>query len=58
MEKIQMVDLVGQYLRIKTEIDSALLDAVEAAQYINGPQVKQFEAALAEYIGDTRAVHC
>jgi len=53
-----MVDLVGQYLRIKTEIDSALLDAVEAAQYINGPQVKQFEAALAEYIGVEHAIGC
>lgn len=53
-----MVDLAGQYLRIKIEIDSAILDAVGAAQYINGPQVKQFEAALAEYIGVEHAIGC
>ena len=55
---ILMVDLKSQYLRIKSEIDQALLDAVSAAQYINGPQVKAFEAELAEYLGVRNVIAC
>lgn len=55
---IQMADLTSQYLRIKSEIDQALLAAVGAAQYINGPQVKAFENALAEYLGVGYVIAC
>ena len=58
MEPIQMVDLKGQYLRIKSEIDTALLGAVEAAAYINGPQVKSFTASLQEFNKVECAVTC
>lgn len=57
-ESIQMVDLKGQYLNIKSEIDQALLEAVEEVAYINGPQVKKFAASLQEYNNVTRAVTC
>jgi len=55
---IEMVDLVSQYERIKSEVDSALLEAVAAAKYINGPQVKAFEKSLAEYMGFKHVVAC
>ncbi|ARS43062.1 transcriptional regulator [Sphingobacteriaceae bacterium GW460-11-11-14-LB5] len=53
-----MVDLKGQYLKIKSEIDQALLEAVEGAAYINGPQVKQFSNSLKEYNNVNSAVTC
>ncbi len=44
---LQMVDLRGQYLRIKDEIDVALREVLGSAQFIRGPVVSRFEAALA-----------
>lgn len=55
---IQMVDLKSQYLKIKTEIDEALLEAVEQVAYINGPQVKQFANSLKEFNNANSAVTC
>lgn len=55
---IQMVDLRGQYLRIKDEIDAAVLDCIGSTQYINGPQVKAFQAALEDYLGVKHVIPC
>ena len=38
-----MVDLKGQYKRIKTEIDQSMVNCVESAEYINGTQVSVFQ---------------
>lgn len=57
-ESIQMVDLKGQYLKIKSEIDHALIQAVEGVAYINGPQVKQFSNSLKEYNKVNCAITC
>ena len=40
---IQMVDLRGQYLRIKDEVDRALADVLDSAYFIRGPIVSRFE---------------
>lgn len=48
---IPMLDLKGQYLRIKDEIDSAIANVVDSCKFINGPQVKEFAEQLAEYTG-------
>ena len=40
MKKIQMVDLVGQYQKIKEEIDEAVLNVIGSSAYINGPEVQ------------------
>ena len=50
MKPIQMVDLQGQYERVKAEIDEALLATVRSAKFINGPEVAAFEERLAEYL--------
>lgn len=55
---IQMVDLKSQYLKIKDEIDSALINCVESARYIKGPEVKQFEENLARYLGVNHVISC
>ncbi len=58
MKPIQMVDLVGQYERIKSEVDSALLRVIGSAAFINGPEVKAFEQELAAYLGVKHAIGC
>jgi len=58
MNKIQMVDLRGQYLRIKPEIDAAIARVVDDTAFIQGPQLKSFEAALGAYTGAPFVVSC
>lgn len=53
---IPMVDLKGQYLSLKDEIDAALLDALAATQFILGPNVQAFEQEAAAYLGVEHAV--
>ena len=55
---IQMVDLKSQYLKIKNEIDSALLNCVESTHYIKGPEVKQFEENLGNYLNVKHVITC
>lgn len=58
MKKIQMVDLVGQYDEIKESIDRAVLDVVGSAAYINGPEVRSFQAELEQYLGVKHVIPC
>lgn len=58
MKPIQMVDLVGQYHKIKDEVDRAVLGVMESAAFINGPETKAFEKELAEYLGVKHAIGC
>ncbi len=53
-----MVDLVGQYERLKPDIDAAIAEVVESARFIGGPVVERFERALAEYLGVEHVVSC
>ena len=43
---IQMVDLRGQYLRIKDEVDTAIERVLETTAFIRGPECEAFEAEL------------
>ena len=58
MKKIQMVDLVSQYEKIKPAIDSAILDVIKNAQFINGPEVTTFQVELQEYLGVKHVIPC
>lgn len=58
MDKIQMVDLKSQYLKIKPEIDLAVQLALEGVAYINGPQVKEFSENLKKFNKVNYAVTC
>ena len=49
-KQIQMVDLHGQYHRLKEEIDTAMQAVIENSAFINGPQVKTFGDHLAGYL--------
>ncbi|MBP7450763.1 MAG: aminotransferase class I/II-fold pyridoxal phosphate-dependent enzyme, partial [Flavobacteriales bacterium] len=58
MKPIQMVDLVGQYQRIKAEVDQAMLNVVQSAAFINGPEVKSFEQELGAYLHVRHTIGC
>ncbi|WP_326995272.1 DegT/DnrJ/EryC1/StrS family aminotransferase [Chitinophaga sp. 212800010-3] len=58
MEKIQMVDLKGQYVKIKSSIDSAIADCINSTAFINGPQVKSFAGNLAAYLDVPFVIPC
>ena len=58
MRKIQMVDLYGQYLKLKSEIDKAILEVIESSAFIRGPEVRTFEQELAAYLNIEHAVSC
>lgn len=53
-----MVDLVGQYEKIKTEIDSAIQEIILSARFINGPAVKEFQSDLEKYLGVKHVIPC
>ncbi len=56
--KLQMVDLHGQYLKIKEEVDAGIRQVIETSAFINGPQVKAFTDNLAAYVGCKYVIPC
>lgn len=58
MQRIEMVDLKGQYQKIKSEIDQAMIDCVESAEFINGRIVSTFSDNLAKYVGVKHVIPC
>jgi len=58
MKPIQMVDLKGQYQKIKTQIDASIQDVIESAAFINGPEVKSFQKELEEYLNVKHVIPC
>ncbi len=55
---LQMVDVVGQYRRIKPEIDAALQRVLDSGQFVLGKEVGEFECKIAGYLGINYAVGC
>lgn len=55
---IPMVDLKVQYETLKTEIDSAILQALGETRFILGPNVQAFDQEAAEYLGVNHAISC
>lgn len=53
-----MVDLKGQYEKIKDEIDKAVLEVLNSTAYINGPAVKNFQANLEKYLDVRHVIPC
>ena len=56
--KIQMVDLKGQYLKIKDEVDASIQNVIDNTAFINGPIVKDFAQHLSEYMGGCHVTPC
>ncbi|MCL1822533.1 MAG: DegT/DnrJ/EryC1/StrS family aminotransferase, partial [Prolixibacteraceae bacterium] len=51
MNTIEMVDLYGQYLKIKGEIDEAVDDVIKTSVFIKGGRVTVFEQNLGRFLG-------
>lgn len=58
IDKIQMVDLKNQYIAIKNQIDTAVINNIEEANFINGPDVKLFEKKLSNYLNIDYVISC
>jgi len=58
MIKYPMVDLAGQYQKIKPEIDAAIAEVITSASFIKGPAVKNFQQNLEMYLGVKHVISC
>lgn len=58
MEPIQLVDLKNQYLKIKDEVDAAVINVLESTAFINGPEVKAFQSDLESYLNVKHVIPC
>src|SRR5680860_83224 len=58
MKKLQMVDLQGQYKSIKDQINSSLKEVMESTAFINGPEVREFQKELEEYLNVKHVIPC
>ncbi len=55
---IQMVDLKKQYLKIKEEVDAAVINVMTNANFINGAEVKTFQINLGKYLEVKHVIPC
>lgn len=53
-----MVDLQSQYYKIKPEVDNAVLNVMDSAAFINGPEVKLFQKELEDYLDVKHVIPC
>ena len=53
-----MVDLMGQYSKIKREIDRNIISSIESGRFVNGPIVKQFPENLSTYLNVRNVIPC
>ena len=58
MKNIPMVDLKGQYEKIKVEINDSIQNVLENTAYINGPLVKEFQEDLENYLQVKHVIPC
>jgi UDP-2-acetamido-2-deoxy-ribo-hexuluronate aminotransferase len=58
MKAIEMVDLFGQYEKIQQKIDDAVLNVIRSTNYINGPEVKNFQKNLENYLQVKHVIPC
>ena len=55
---MQFRDLPKQYQVLKPQIDASLMSVVTSAHFISGPEVKELEKVLAEYVGVKHCITC
>jgi UDP-2-acetamido-2-deoxy-ribo-hexuluronate aminotransferase len=58
MRPLQMVDTKTQYLKIKPEVDAAVLAVMESSMFIGGKVVNEFADNLAKYHGSKHCIPC
>jgi len=58
MKKINMVDLNGQYLKIRWQVNREIKKVINSSSFINGPIVKDFQNNLQEYLNVRHVIPC
>ena len=58
LNSVKMVDLYGQYLKIKEEIDQSISEVINSSAFINGKPVESFGNELADYLDVKFVVPC
>ncbi len=53
-----MVDLMGQYSKIKNEIDQNIISSIESGRFVNGPIVQKFSENLSNYLNVKNVICC
>lgn len=53
-----MVDLKGQYEKIKDVVDASIAEVLDTTAYINGPKVHQFQKNLENYLDVKHVIPC
>jgi dTDP-4-amino-4,6-dideoxygalactose transaminase len=54
--RVPLLDLCGQYQKLKTPIDAAVARVLASGRYVMGPELQSFEQELAAYVGTKHAV--
>jgi len=53
-----MVDLKGQYEKIKDTVTQSMLEVIDTTAFINGPEVHAFQKELEEYLDVKHVIPC
>ena len=53
-----MVDLKGQYEKIKQSVDTSIMEVLDSTAFINGPEVQHFQKELEEYLDVKHVIPC
>lgn len=54
----EMVDLKGQYLKIKDQVDFEVIKTFESSQFIGGRHVLEFEKSLGDFLDVKHVISC
>ena len=55
---MQFIDLAAQQKRIRDKIEASIATVLNHGKYIMGPEVKELEDRLADYVGVSNAIGC
>ena len=58
MNEIKMVDLHGQYLKIKDEVNNAIQQVIDTTAFIRGEDVRFFQEELSAYLNVKHCIAC
>ena len=53
-----MVNLMGQYSKIKDDIDRSIISSIESGRFVNGPIVREFSQNLSDYLNVKNVIPC
>lgn len=56
--KVDFLNLKRQYADIAPELENAVIECLRSGTYIEGPQVKEFEKKMLEYLGVSHVITC